>query len=195
MVLNFRDQFDATKTDLYRSELGQAPVDAQTNETSSPAMYCQNMVDIQTPFLAANQDLLATGQSPVTGVGDNLFTFLANRLNMSFTNLACQNYGLTNPVTVTMNGGGAAIAATFNTTKQTATSTVTEPAMPGSGMPGSSQRMGRSHHQLMNPSAMGAPLTKNNTTHDQTGGRPADRASSCQGDQSEAEATHRPMRR
>ena len=154
MVLNSSDQFDATKTDLYRSELGQAPVDAQTNETSSPAMYCQNIVDIQTPFLAANQDLLATGQSPVTGVGDNLFTFLANRLNMSFTNLACQNYGLTNPVTVTMNGGGAAIAATFNTTKQTATSTVTEPAMPGSGMPGSSQRMGRSHHQLMNPSGM-----------------------------------------
>ena len=125
MVLNGDDQFDAAKTDLYRSELGQAPVDAQTNETSSPAMYCQNMVDIQTPFLAANQDLLATGQSPVTGVGDNLFTFLANRLNMSFTNLACQNFGLTNPVTVTMNGGGAAIAATFNTTQQTATSTVT----------------------------------------------------------------------
>ena len=117
-------------------------------------MYCQNMVDIQTPFLAANQALLATGQSPVPGVGDNLFTFLANRLSMSFTNLACQTFGLTNPVTVTLNGAGAAIAATFNTTKQTATSTGTTPAMPGSGTPGSSQRTGRSHHQLMDPSGM-----------------------------------------
>ena len=35
-------------------------------------MYCQNMVNIQTPFLAANQTLLATGQSPVTAVGNNL---------------------------------------------------------------------------------------------------------------------------
>jgi hypothetical protein len=149
MVLNSDGQFDAAKTDLYREAVGQAPISAQNNKTSSPAMYCQNLVDIQTPFLAANQTLLATGQSPVTAVGDNLFTFLANRLNMSFTNLSCQNFGLTNPATVTLNGQGVAIAATFNTTKQTATNTGGTPAMPGS-----SQRMGRSHHRLMDPSGM-----------------------------------------
>jgi hypothetical protein len=149
MVLNSDGQFDAAKTDLYREAVGQAPISAQNNMTSSPAMYCQNLVDIQTPFLAANQTLLATGQSPVTAVGDNLFTFLANRLNMSFTNLSCQNFGLTNPATVTLNGQGVAIAATFNTTKQTATNTGGTPAMPGS-----SQRMGRSHHRLMDPSGM-----------------------------------------
>jgi hypothetical protein len=154
MVLNNDDQFDPAKDDLYRQELGQAPISAGNNKTSSPAMFCQNMVDIQTPFLAANQTLLATGQSPVTGVGDNLFTFLANRLNMSFTNLSCQNFGLANPVMVTLNGQGVAIAATLNTTKQTATNSAGTPAMPGSGMPGSSQRMGRSHHRLMDPSGM-----------------------------------------
>jgi hypothetical protein len=154
MVLDNADQFDAAKDNLYREELGQAPISAQNEKTSSPAMFCQNMVDIQTPFLAANQTLLATGQSPVPGVGDNLFTFLANRLSMSFTNLACQNFGLTNPVTVTLNGQGAATAATFNTTKQTATNTGATPAMPGSGMPGSTQRTGRSHHHLMDPSGM-----------------------------------------
>ena len=57
---------DPAKTDLYREELGQAPVSAATSKSSSPAMYCQNLVNIQTPFLAANQKLLATGQSPVT---------------------------------------------------------------------------------------------------------------------------------
>src|SRR5580698_1759303 len=98
MTLNGDGQFDVAKTDLYREEVGQTPVNGQNNQTSSPAMYCQNMVNIQTPFLAANQTLLATGQAPVTAVGDNLFTFLANRLSMSFTNLACQDFGLTDPV-------------------------------------------------------------------------------------------------
>jgi hypothetical protein len=147
MVLN-NDKFDATKTDLYRAELGQAPVDAATNLSSSPAMYCRNMIDIQTPFLAANQALLATGQPPVANVGDNLLTFLANRLNMSFTNLACQNFGFTNPVTVTLNGAGVAVAAAFNITAQ-------EPAnAAATGMPTHRQRKGRSHHELMNPSGM-----------------------------------------
>ena len=125
-------------------------------------MYCQNMVNIQTPFLAANQTLLATGTSPVPAVGNNLFTFLANRLSMSFTNLGCQNFGLTNPVTVTLDGNGAAIAATFNTTMQTATNTTgTATARQRQRRrqrhrrrraPG--HRKGRRHHRLMNPSGM-----------------------------------------
>ena len=81
------------------------------------------MVNVQTPFLQNNQTLLATGTSPVPGVGTNLLTFMANRLNMSFTNLNCQNFGLTNPVTVTLDGNGAATAATFNVTQQQATAT------------------------------------------------------------------------
>jgi hypothetical protein len=87
---------------------------------SDPAMYCQNLVDIQTPFLAANQKLLATGQSPVTATADNLLTFLANRLSMSFTSLGCQQFHLTNPVTLKRNSAGVAIAATFDTAVQTA---------------------------------------------------------------------------
>ena len=122
MVL-VNNAFSAQKNNLYRAELGQPPVSGATNVSSAPAVYCQNMVNIQTPFLAANQAVLATGQSPVTAIGDNLLTFLANRLNMSFTNLGCQNFGLTNPVTVTLDGNGAATAATFNTTVQKATNT------------------------------------------------------------------------
>jgi hypothetical protein len=113
--------FDAAKTDLYREELGQAPISNRNNKTSDPEMYCQHMVDIQTPFLAANRTLLATGQPPVAAVGDNLLTFMANELNMSFTNLGCQRFGLTNPVTVHKNGAGVAVAATFSASVQTAT--------------------------------------------------------------------------
>jgi hypothetical protein len=156
MVLSSAGQVDVAKTDLYRSEVGQPPVNGQNNATSSPAMYCQNMINVQTPFLAANQTLLATGQSPVTATGDNLFTFLANRLSMSFTNLACQDFGLTDPVTVTLNGAGVGVAATFNTAQQKATNSGSKPTMPGSGSgsQGSSHRKGRSHHQYMNPSGM-----------------------------------------
>jgi hypothetical protein len=121
MVLNGQGQFDVAKTDMDREELGQALISAATNKSSSPGTYCQNIVDIQTPFLAANQKLLVTGQSPVTAVGDNLLTFMASELNTSFTNLGCQRFGLTNPVTLTRNGAGVAVAATFNTSVQTAT--------------------------------------------------------------------------
>jgi hypothetical protein len=164
MVLNNNDQFDQAKDDLYREEVGQAPINFQNNQTSSPAMYCQNMVNIQSPFLNANANLLATGQSPVAGVGDNLLTFLGNRLSMSFVNLACQDFGLTNPVTVTLNGQGVGVAATFNTTPQTATNTNSQPTMPGFGGGGggggvfggggSHGRSGRRHHEWMNPSGM-----------------------------------------
>jgi hypothetical protein len=114
MTLDSQGNFNAAKTNLYRSEVGQPPVNWVNNQYDSPAMYCQNMLNIQVPFLQANQALLATGQSPVTAVGDNLFTFLANRLSMSFTNLNCQNFGLTDPVTVTLDGNGVGVAATFN---------------------------------------------------------------------------------
>jgi hypothetical protein len=112
--------FDAAKTDLYREELGQAPINGSSNETSAPQAYCQNIVDIQTPFLAANRALLAAGQSPVTATGANLLSFMASRLSLSFANLGCQRFGLTDPVTVTRNAAGVAIGATFNTTQQRA---------------------------------------------------------------------------
>jgi hypothetical protein len=146
MVL-VNNNFSVQKTDLYRAEVGQPAVSPFT-AASSPAMFCQNMVNIQTAFLASNQALLATGTSPVLAVGNNLLTFMANRLNMSFTNLNCQNFGLTNPVTVTVDGNGAATAATFNTTQQQAA------AQGRTGMPRPGRRMGRWHHRFQDPSGM-----------------------------------------
>ncbi len=148
--------FSVAKTNLYRANVGQPPVSAANDAADSPANYCQNMVNVQTAFLNANQALLATGASPVPGVGSNLLTFLANRLSMSFTNLNCQNFGLTDPVTVTLDGNGVATAATFNVTQQQATATT--PAgtgMTGTTMPPPRQRIGRNRrHHLMNPSGM-----------------------------------------
>ena len=144
MVL-LNDTFSAAKTDLYRAEVGQQPITWWNDRADSPANYCQNMSNIQAVFLARNQGLLATDGSPVPGVGTNLFTFMANRLAMSFTNLNCQNYGLANPVTVTLDGDGAATAATLNTTPQKAGNGAGTPPSPG-------QRWGRPHHRTDDPS-------------------------------------------
>jgi hypothetical protein len=114
VMLNGGGEYDAAKTDLYREELGQAPISKQTDKTSSPEMYCQNLAGVQAPFLAANSKLLATGQSPVTAVGDNLLTFMANELTESFANLGCQHFHLTSPVKVSRNRAGVAVAATFS---------------------------------------------------------------------------------
>jgi hypothetical protein len=147
--------FSVAKTNLYRAEVGQQPVSAANNAADSPANYCQNMVNVQTAFLQANQALLAGGTSPVPTVGNNLFTFMANRLNMSFTNLNCQNFGLTNPVTVTVDGNGVATAVTLNTAQQTATTgTAAGTGATGTMMPPARHRIGRHGHRRMNPSGM-----------------------------------------
>ena len=123
MTLDANGNLDPAKTNLYRAEVGQPAINRQNDRWDSPANYCQNMINIQGPFLAANQAVFAAGPSPVADVGDNLFTFLANRLLMSFDNLGCKNFGLTNPVQVVLDGNGAAMSATINTTPQQATAT------------------------------------------------------------------------
>jgi hypothetical protein len=114
MVVDNGGNLDVAKTDLYRAEIGQAPVGSQTDASSTPQMFCQNMINIQTAFIAANEKVFAAWPSPVPTVGDTLYTFMANRLASSFDNLNCKGFGLHQSVTVTLNSAGAATAATLN---------------------------------------------------------------------------------
>ena len=111
--------FSVGKTNTYRIETDQRPL-ARTNTSQNAAMYCQNMVNIQTPRLMLDANMETGTASPVPALGNNLANFLAARLSGSFGNLNCQNFGLTNPVTLQLDGNGVAIGATFNTAKQTA---------------------------------------------------------------------------
>ena len=176
MVLDAAGNLDPAKTNLYRAEVGQAPISPQNDKFDSPSNYCQNMINIQGPFLAANQAAFAGGPSPVPAVGEDLYSFLANRLLMSFDNLGCQSFGLTNPVTVVLDGAGAAMSATINTTPQQASIVGGQGATAGGGGGGGGgggsatqqswqqiwqqwlgqggQRKGRDHHELMNPAGM-----------------------------------------
>src|SRR5579859_619481 len=103
----------ATKTNHYRDMVGQPEISAKNDAADSPANYCRNMMNIQTRFLSNHEALLASGASPVPSVGNNLFTFMANRLIMSYVNLNCGAFGVADPVHVTLNHNGAATSATF----------------------------------------------------------------------------------
>jgi hypothetical protein len=53
-------------------------------------------------------------------LGDNLYTFLANRLAASFDDLNCANFGLHQTVMVVTNGAGAATQVTLGDDPQVA---------------------------------------------------------------------------
>jgi hypothetical protein len=57
MVL-VNNAFSVAKTNLYRSNVGQPAISAANNAADSPANFCQNMVNVQTPFLNTNQGVL-----------------------------------------------------------------------------------------------------------------------------------------
>jgi hypothetical protein len=139
------------KTDVYRSLVDQPLLAANANAAQVSADYCQNMVNIQP---ARNQldmanELNAT--SPVPAVGNTLATFMGNRLSMSFTNLGCNKFGLTNPVTVTLNGNQVATAVTYKLTQQKATA---QAAAAGPGRANPPARGHRRGHRFDNPSGM-----------------------------------------
>ena len=121
MVTDIAGGIDLAKTNLYRSEIGQPMVSRRTQASSSPQMFCQNLINIQTPFLAANERLFTAAPSPIPTAGDTLYTFLASRLAGSFDELNCKNFGLAQPVTGMVTGGGGAVTqVTLNTARQVA---------------------------------------------------------------------------
>jgi hypothetical protein len=144
-------QFSLGKTNAYRVETDQPRLAATTNTSRNAARYCQNMINIQAPRLKLDAAMETGTASPVPALGDNLATFLAARLSGSFGNLNCQNFGLTDPVTLTTDANGVATAATYNTAQQAAKVTgTTQGARPGRGGGGAHNRgnfmMGRRGH-------------------------------------------------
>ena len=109
MTLDSSGQFSTDKTDTYRSLVDMKPLPAG----ESPGAYCSDMEQIQGTRLQQDYNLLAKGPSPVPGAADNLFEFLAMRLQQSFMNLNCSAYGQSNDVSITVDGNGVVTAACF----------------------------------------------------------------------------------
>jgi len=120
--------------------------------------YCQNMVNIAPAHNQLDAGREVNFASPVPATGTNLAAFMGARLAASFGVLGCANFGLTDPVSATVNGAGAATAVTYNVAQQkavipaasgsTATPMASPTTQPGSGLPwfGAPPRRSR-HHQ------------------------------------------------
>ena len=155
--------FSIAKTNVYRSLVDQPLLAGNVNATTVAMDFCQNMTNIQPARNQLDMARELNFGSPVAAIGDNLATFMGNRLSMSFVNLGCANFGLTNPVTVTLDGNQVATAVTYNTAQQTAKppATVTPTASatvgtggPGGGTAGPPTRQHRTGHKFDDPSGM-----------------------------------------
>jgi hypothetical protein len=151
--------YSIAKTNMYRSLVDQPQLPAGTNPYEVAAAYCLNMVNI-----APARDLLDMSadtpvNSPVPDVGDNLATFLGNRLSMSFDNLGCDAFGLTDPVNVTADGDGVATSVGYDTAQQQATLPASEASTTttttGGGGKHHGPTQGHDHwHKVQDPSGM-----------------------------------------
>ena len=109
MVLDNNGNTSTDKTNTYRSIVDMAPLPVG----ESPAEYCGDMESIQGVRLQQDVNLLIGQASPAADMASNLFNFLAMRLQQSFVNLNCQNFGLQNDVSTTVDGNGVVVAACF----------------------------------------------------------------------------------
>jgi hypothetical protein len=146
-----------TKTNVYRSLVDQPLLAANTTAATVAASYCQNMTNVAPARNNLDMAKDAAFGTPVATVGNNLATFLGNRLSMSFVNLGCATYGLTNPVTVTLDGNGVATAVTYNLAQQTAkgaATTTTTTTNPKAGQGTGTQSRGGRRNRWQNAAGM-----------------------------------------
>jgi hypothetical protein len=113
--------YSIAKTNVYRSLVDQPLLANDVNAQQVAADYCQNLVNLAPAHNQLDMTRELNFASPVPAVGDHLATFLAARLAASFGVLGCANFGLNDPATVTLDGNGAATAATYSLTQQAAT--------------------------------------------------------------------------
>jgi len=150
--------YSIAKTNVYRSLVDQPLLAANTDATTVAVDYCQNIVNIAPAHNQLDAAREVNFASPVPATGTNLAAFMGARLAASFGVLGCANFGLTDPVSATVNGAGAATAVTYNVAQQkavipaasgsTATPMASPTTQPGSGLPwfGAPPRRSR-HHQ------------------------------------------------
>jgi len=103
MVLE-NGQPNLAKINLYRAGVNQPAAASLAN--ANTVTYCKNFQAIQLPRLSKNAVLLATKPSPSPATASNLFTFLASRFQVAFSNaggLTCTTLlNVANPVAVTL---------------------------------------------------------------------------------------------
>jgi hypothetical protein len=103
------EMFSTAKTNLYRAGVDQPALPAG----QTPTDYCRNMDTMQAARLQKDMQVLAAQGSPAPTEADSLYTFMGMRLQQSFDNLKCDNFGLTNPVSKLDMKGDVVVGVTF----------------------------------------------------------------------------------
>ncbi len=116
--------YSIAKTNVYRSLVDQPLLAANTNATQVAMDYCQNMSNIAPARNQLDMARELNFGTPVAAIGNTLATFMGNRLAMSFANLGCNNFGLTDPVNVTVDGNQVATTVAYSLTQQKAVAPV-----------------------------------------------------------------------
>lgn len=118
MVVNNDAMRNLDKVNAYRAGVDQPQ--AQNLGDAGTRTYCQNLRTIGTQRMQLDADLTKAAASPDAGAANSLFTFLAQRFVTSYGakgGLNCVKLlGQPDPVTVTTDGNGVAIAAVINGT-------------------------------------------------------------------------------
>jgi hypothetical protein len=105
------------KINAYRVGVDQSP--AKNLGGANTALYCTHLRAIGPQRIQLDANFTKAAASPVPAVGNSLFTFLAQRFVTSYgpNGLNCMNLlGQPDPVQVTTDANGVAIAATINGT-------------------------------------------------------------------------------
>lgn len=114
MVLN-NGQLDLNKINAYRVGVDQTP--AADLGQASTKQYCRNLRAIGPQRLLLDSQLTQNAASPAPAMGNNLFTFLAQRFATAYSANGLNCVGLLDmpdPVSVRFDGNGVAISATIN---------------------------------------------------------------------------------
>ena len=105
--------YSTAKTNLYRSGVDQPPVGTAGEW---PSQYCRDLLTIGIKRTQLDKAMTSAAPSPDPAAGNNLFTFLAQRLAGSFTNLGCDKLlHIADPVHLKTDKAGVTISATFST--------------------------------------------------------------------------------
>jgi hypothetical protein len=115
MVLNTSTGLpDLNKLNRYRLGVGQPLAQSLSDAQAAQLAYCQHLIGVLPRRLAANTALFSQASSPDPSAGSNLYTFLAQRFNGTWSLLTCdQLTGLQSPIQTTFNADGVCTAATI----------------------------------------------------------------------------------
>jgi hypothetical protein len=108
------DAISLRKTNLYRTGVNMAPVNANAKSESN-ATYCADTLTMGAKRIEQDKNFFVNQPSPDTAAADNLYTFMAQRWDATLTNLNCDkiiNVPKT-PVTLTTDADGVVTNAVF----------------------------------------------------------------------------------